>query len=55
MYKEPKPMRDIHRIQKKFYDEEKKLTPGQRIRKLHKEATEVIRKYGLKIKTSSKV
>jgi hypothetical protein len=55
MRKEPKPMREIHQIQERFFDKEKNLSPRQRIRKLHKEAAEVIKKYGLKIKTSSKV
>jgi hypothetical protein len=55
MYEEPKPMREIHQIQKRFFDEEKKLSSGQRIRKLHKEAAGIIKKYGLKIKSDSKV
>lgn len=55
MRKEPKPMREIHQIQERIFDKEKKLTSGQRIRKLHKEAAAVIKKYGLKIKTASKV
>ena len=48
-------MREIHQIQKRFFDEEKKLSSGQRIRKLHKEAAGIIKKYGLKIKSDSKV
>ena len=55
MNKEPKPMQEIHRIQKSLFDKEKKLTAGQRIRKLHKESAAIIKKYGLKIKTASKV
>ena len=53
MYKEPKPMREIHQIQERFFDKERKLSSRERIRKLHKEATEIIRKYGLKIKSAS--
>ena len=55
MYKEPKPMREIHQIQEEFFDKERKLSSRQRIRKLRKEAAEIIRKYGLKLKTASKV
>lgn len=55
MPKEPKPMREIHQIQERFFNKERKLSSRERIRKLHKEAAEIIRKYGLKIKTASKV
>jgi len=55
MPKEPKPMREIHQIQEKLFEKEKNLSSCQRIRKLHKEATEIIKKYGLKIKTSSRI
>ena len=55
MRKEPKPMQEIHQIQERFFDKEKKLSSRQRIRKLHKEAAAVIKIYGLKIKTPSKV
>ncbi len=47
MPKEPKPMREIHQIQERFFNEERKLSSRERIRKLHKEATEIIRKYGI--------
>jgi hypothetical protein len=55
MSKEPKPMREIHQIQEKLFDKEKNLSSPQRIRKLHKETAEIIRKYGLKFKTALKV
>ena len=55
MSKEPEPMREIHQIQEKLFDNEKKLSSSQRIQKLHKEAAEIIRKYGLKFKTTLKV
>jgi hypothetical protein len=54
MYKEPKPMREIHQIQERFFDKEKSLSSRQRIRRIHKEANEIIKKYGLRIKSSSK-
>ncbi len=55
MLKEPKPMREIHQIQERFFDKEKNLSSLDRIRKLHKDATAIIRKYGLRIKMPSKV
>ncbi len=55
MYKEPKPMREIHQIQKRFFDEENNISSNERIRRLHKEANEIIKRHGLKIKYSSKV
>jgi hypothetical protein len=54
MVKEPKPMREIHQIQERLFDKEKKLSSRDRIRKLHKEASGIIKKYGLKIKSGSK-
>ena len=54
MYKEPKPMREIHQIQERFFEKEKNLSSRQRIRKLHKEAAGIMKKYGLKIKSGSK-
>ena len=54
MHKEPKPMREIHQIQERFFDKERNLSSQERIRKLHEEAEGIIRKYGLKIKSASK-
>ena len=50
MYKEPRPMREIHEIQERLYAEEKNLTPQERIAKIHREAEELIKEYGLKFK-----
>ncbi|MBU0693871.1 MAG: hypothetical protein KKC11_04305 [Candidatus Omnitrophica bacterium] len=50
MYKEPKPMREIHEIQERLYEEEKDLSAKERIAKIHKEAQELINKYGLKFR-----
>ena len=55
MFKEPKPMQEIHQIQESFFDEDKKLSSRQRILKLHEEAAKIIKKYGLKLKITSKV
>lgn len=54
MRKEPKPMREIHRIQERIFNKEKNLSSQERIHKLHKEAVEIVKKYGLKIKLVSK-
>jgi len=47
-------MQEIHQIQERFFEEEKKMSSRQRVLKLHEEAAEIIKKYGLKIKTISK-
>jgi len=53
MYKEPVPMREIHEIQEKLYEEEKGLSAEERIAKIHKESEELIKKYGIKPKRTS--
>lgn len=50
MYKEPEPMKEIHDIQRKLYEEEKNLTNKELIAKIHRESEETIKKYGLKFK-----
>ena len=47
MHKEPRPMKDIHDIQKRLYLEEKNLTNEELIAKIHREAQEAIKKYNL--------
>ena len=54
MCKEPEPMREIHQIQERLFEEEKDLSSVERIRKLHKEATEIMKEYGLRIGSVSK-
>ncbi len=50
---EPIPMQEIHEIREKIYEEEKSLSNQERIRKIHAEATGVIKKYGLIFKKPS--
>ena len=50
---EPIPMREIHEIREKIYEEEKNLTHQERLRKVRAEAAKLIEKYGLKFKASS--
>ncbi len=55
MPKEPEPMREIHQIQERIFEDERNLSSHERISKLRKEAAQIIKKYGLKFKTASKV
>ena len=45
MYKEPKPLLEIHKIQRKLYAREKNLSKEELIAKIHKEAEETEKKY----------
>lgn len=48
--KEPKPMREIHKIQEKIYEEDKRLSRERRIEKSNRIAEEMIRRHGLKLR-----
>ncbi|MBF0388215.1 MAG: hypothetical protein HQL20_10270 [Candidatus Omnitrophica bacterium] len=48
MLKEPKAMREIHKIQEKLYEERKGLTAEQEIRLIRENARKLMEKYGLK-------
>ena len=50
MYREPQAMREIHEIRERLYEEEKNLSPEEKIAKIKREAEEVIKKYGLQFK-----
>lgn len=50
MYQEPEPMREIHEIRLKLYEENKNLSTKEHVAKVHKEAEEAIKKYGVKVK-----
>ena len=50
MYKEPKAMQEIHKIQEQLYEETRGLSDKAIIEKYRKEAEEVKKKYGLKLK-----
>jgi len=47
MNKEPKAMEEIHKIRERLYEEEKKLSTKELINKIHREAEEAKKKYGL--------
>ncbi len=53
MYQEPEPMKRIHEIRLKLYEENKNLSPEERAAKVHREIEEYIKKYGLKVKRAS--
>ena len=53
MFKEPRPVQEIHAIQEKIYEEEKKMTVKQRLDILHKKAKAAKQRLGLKIKKFS--
>ncbi len=50
MFREPKAMREIHKIQENLYKEEKNLSRDQLIKKTREEAQKFKEKYGLKSK-----
>ena len=50
MVKEPRPMREIHDIQEKIYEEQKNMCPKEKLEAIHKEVEETRKKYGIKIK-----
>jgi len=51
MYKEPEPMRQIHEIQEKIYEETKHMSNKEFVAYIHKASEEAKKKYGLKFKT----
>ena len=53
MYKEPRPMREIHRIQEKIYEEYKNLSNEGKLARMHKEAEEASRRLGLRLRKAS--
>ena len=48
---EPKAMREVHEIQEKIYDEEKKMSDKRKLEALHSEAEAAKRKFGLRFRT----
>ena len=51
MYKEPRAMREIHEIREKLYEEQKGLSNKEIVERINRESEEVIKKYGVKLKT----
>ena len=42
MFKEPKAMREIHKIQERIYEEEKGMTSEQRMQRVREEARKMM-------------
>ncbi|MDO8749049.1 MAG: hypothetical protein Q7J72_08065 [Candidatus Omnitrophota bacterium] len=55
MFKEPKPMREIHEIQEKIYEEHKNMTSKEKLAAIHSESEEAAKKYGLSLRKVSHV
>ena len=55
MYKEPRPMREIHEIQEKIYEETKDMDEKELIRYYHEGAEDAKKKYGLTFRKAQHV
>ena len=55
MYKEPKPMLELHLIQEKIYEDYKKLSAKEKIARIHKEAKDAEKKLGLNLRIASHI
>jgi len=55
MLKEPKPMREIHEIQEKIYEEHRNLTSKEKLAAIHRESEEAAKKYGFNLRKVSHV
>ena len=53
-YKEPRAMRDIHKIQERIYEEQKNMTDEEKLEALHREVEEAEKKYSFKLRNKSK-
>lgn len=49
IYKEPEAMREIHRIREEMHEEMKDLSPEDFIKKIHEDAEECKKMFGLKL------
>lgn len=55
MYKEPEPMRQIHQIQEKIYEETKHMSGKEFIAYIHRCAEEAKKKYGLNLRKATHI
>ena len=51
MFREPKAMREIHKIQEKIYKEEKGMSSEQRLRRVKEAARKLMNEQGIKSRT----
>ena len=52
--KEPKPMQEVHEWRRMIYEETKHLSPKELVEKIRRDADEVTRRYGLKLRRPDK-
>ena len=50
MSTEPESMAQIHRIREQLYEEEKHLSPQERVAKIHRESDALLKEWGLTLK-----
>ncbi len=50
MGKEPKAMREIHKIQERIHSEQKDMTDKEKLEAIRKEAEDARHKFGLKVR-----
>jgi len=50
-----KVLEEIHKIRENIYKEQKGLTTKEVVKKIHKEAEEVIKKYGFRFRRKEKI
>ncbi|MEW5759124.1 MAG: hypothetical protein AB1755_06665 [Candidatus Omnitrophota bacterium] len=55
MYREPRPMQEIHKIQEKIYEETKDLSDRKLIEYFHRKAESAERKLGLKLRKATHI
>jgi len=54
MYKEPRPLKEIHAIQEKIYEEMKGLSKSKKIEAIRKETDETKKMYNINLRNVSK-
>ncbi|MBI4431671.1 MAG: hypothetical protein HY587_08180 [Candidatus Omnitrophica bacterium] len=52
--KEPKPMQEVHEWRRQSYEETNNLSPKELVEKIRRDADEVARRYGLKLRRFGK-
>ena len=53
MFSEPRPLKEIHKIQEILSDERKKMTDKEKLSAIHREAEEAKKKYGFVLRRAS--
>ena len=53
MFRELRPLKEIHKIQEKLYEERKKKTDKEKLSAIHREAEEAKKRYGFVLRRAS--